>query len=157
MISKKTLGISVMVFAVFLLVSLSFLKADIEQQGVFLCKAVEADPELSMEDCPAHQGGTSWLITLSFALALLILAVGGYLTFAPVKVEKKPKKLPKLSGDEKKIYNIIKEHDGSIYQSELIKQSEFSKVKVTRILDGLEGKHVLERKRRGMTNVIILK
>lgn len=32
-----------------------------------------------------------------------------------------------------------------------------TKVKVTRILDRLEGREIIERKRRGMTNVVILK
>ena len=32
-----------------------------------------------------------------------------------------------------------------------------NKVKITRILDKLEGMGILERKRRGMTNVVILK
>ena len=32
-----------------------------------------------------------------------------------------------------------------------------TKVKVTRILDKLEGRGLVERKRRGMTNVVMLK
>ena len=44
-----------------------------------------------------------------------------------------------------------------MYQSDVMKELELSKVKVTRILDRLEGKGILERKRRGMTNIVILK
>ena len=46
---------------------------------------------------------------------------------------------------------------GSAYQSDLIKETQLTKVKITRILDHLEGKQLIERKRRGMTNIIILK
>ena len=34
---------------------------------------------------------------------------------------------------------------------------DFSKVKITRILDRLEGKHLVNRERRGMTNIVILR
>ncbi len=55
------------------------------------------------------------------------------------------------------MYQKIIEKEGSIYQSVLVSETTFSKVKVTRILDKLEGKHLIERKRRGMTNIILLK
>ena len=74
-----------------------------------------------------------------------------------LKETKKPKvNLSKLDKEEKQIYNIIKNHE-SIYQSDLTKETDFSKVKITRILDKLESKKIIERRRRGMTNVIFLK
>jgi len=62
-----------------------------------------------------------------------------------------------LDNEEKKVYDLIKEADGSIFQSELVDKTGLSKVRVTRILDKLEGKKIIERKRRGMTNIVILK
>ena len=53
--------------------------------------------------------------------------------------------------------NQILENKGSIYQSELVNKTGFNKVKVTRILDSLESQNLIERKRRGMTNIVILK
>ena len=78
---------------------------------------------------------------------------------APKRKQKKIRyDIPKnLSEEENKIINILKENDGSIFQSDLVEKTEFSKVKITRILDVLEGKKVIERKRRGMTNIVILK
>ena len=55
------------------------------------------------------------------------------------------------------IMNIVLREDGSVYQSDLIKETKKSKVQVSRVLDKLEGKGLIERKRRGMTNVIVLK
>lgn len=72
----------------------------------------------------------------------------------------KQRKLSKnivLDEDEKKIIAVVSEGEGSAYQSDIITKSELSKVKVSRILDKLEGKGVIERKRRGMTNIVILK
>ena len=58
---------------------------------------------------------------------------------------------------EKQIFEKIIESEGTIFQSDLVDKTGFTKVKVTRILDKLEGKKLIERKRRGMTNVVILK
>jgi len=62
-----------------------------------------------------------------------------------------------LNPEEKRIIQSIAEAKGSIFQSELTEKSGFDKVKVTRILDRLEGMQLIERRRRGMTNIVILK
>jgi len=62
-----------------------------------------------------------------------------------------------LNSEEKKIMQIIMDAKGSIFQSELSEKSGFDKVKVTRILDRLEGQGIIERRRRGMTNIVLLK
>ena len=59
--------------------------------------------------------------------------------------------------DEKQIVNIIIEEGGTIFQSQLVDRSGYSKTKVSLILDRLEAKQILERKRHGMSNAIILK
>ena len=116
-----------------------------------------------MQQCPAHQSNTSWVIVSAFGIAFLILGTGVYLLFMfkpsldAMKKEFKQVDLSKLSDEEKKIYGIIKNKDGSAYQTDLIKETGFSKVKTTRILDKMESMNILERKRRGMTNIVVLK
>jgi uncharacterized membrane protein len=44
-----------------------------------------------------------------------------------------------------------------MFQSDLVEGTGMQKVKITRLLDRLEGLKLIERKRRGMTNVVILK
>ena len=58
--------------------------------------------------------------------------------------------------EEKQVYNLIKEN-GAIFQADLIEKTGFSKARMTRIIDKLEGNGLVERKRRGMTNVVVLK
>jgi len=99
---------------------------------------------------------------ISMGLVLFILIGGLYLFFSREKIksiEKTENKniLKKLNEDEKFVLDKIKESEGSIFQSELVEKTEFNKVKITRILDRLEGLKIIERKRRGMTNVVILK
>ena len=58
--------------------------------------------------------------------------------------------------EDKEVLKMIREK-GTIFQAELIEKTNFGKAKMTRIIDRLEGKEIVERKRRGMTNVIVLK
>ena len=66
--------------------------------------------------------------------------------------------LEKLSSnDEKEIVKLIIAEGGTIFQSQLVDKSGYSKSKVSLVLDRLEAKKILERRRRGMSNVIVLK
>ena len=44
-----------------------------------------------------------------------------------------------------------------MFQADLIDKSGLGKVKISRILDRLEGKGLIERKRRGMNNIVVFK
>jgi uncharacterized membrane protein len=74
-----------------------------------------------------------------------------------ISKENYQKIMSELSEDENLVFEKILEAEGTIFQSDLVEQSKLAKVKVTRLLDKLEGKNLIERKRRGMTNIVILK
>ncbi len=66
--------------------------------------------------------------------------------------------LKRLSNpDERKIIQLIIDEGGTIFQSQLVEGSGYSKSKVSLLLDRLEARKILERRRRGMSNVIVLK
>ncbi len=158
----RQIGYGLAALAVVLLVTLSLVKADVDEQDAFLCEVVSKDPSFSMEDCPAHNGNTSWLIIAAFGVSFVIFGTGIYLLFMPEKqAEQKiePKEIDEsqLDGEEKRIYAMLKGGSGSAYQIDIIKDTGYSKVKVTRVLDRLESKGIIERRRRGMTNIIFLK
>jgi len=97
---------------------------------------------------------------ISFTLLSVLVMIGLFFIFRKniknIINEKKTNKIP-LDDEEKQIINLLKSNDNSLYQSELVKQLDKSKVQVTRLLDRLEAKKLIDRKRRGMTNIIILK
>lgn len=63
-----------------------------------------------------------------------------------------------LKEDEQKIYEEILNSDGLILQSELVEKTQLSKSRLSRWLDVLEGKGMIERRRRkGMSNLVFLK
>ena len=126
--------------------------------------------------CPMW-GTINFHTNISLGIMAFVILIGIYLMFFG-KEEKivtrikliKPKFNPKnitkeyyqkvrsnLSEDERIIFDKIIEAGGAIYQSDLVEKTGFSKAKVTRVLDKLEGKGLIERRRRGMGNVIILK
>jgi uncharacterized membrane protein len=106
---------------------------------------------------------------LSLSIALIILVIGLFLVFSKeekeivvkkIKVEagkRMPLDYSKLDKEEKVLVKIIEDAEGSMFQAELVEKSGFGKVKVTRILDRLEGRQIIERKRRGMTNIVLLR
>lgn len=114
--------------------------------------------------CPMW-GTIEFHTNVSIVILAFVSLVGLYLILygdKPVQLkhlfeqtpEKKPAKA--LGEDESKIFELVKKADGTIFQSELVETSGFTKVKVTRLLDKLEGQGLVERKRRGMTNVVVL-
>lgn len=58
-----------------------------------------------------------------------------------------------LRDDEQRIYQTIVESDGMISQSELVERTGMSKSGVSRTLDMLESRGLVERRRRGMGNI----
>lgn len=129
--------------------------------------------------CPMW-GTINFQTNVSIGIMIFVILLGIYLIFfakdekervvrtkvVKIKEQITPKEVTKdnymkvmknLSSEEKLVLEKIIEAKGTIFQSELVEKTGFNKVKVTRILDKLEGKAIVERKRRGMTNVVILK
>jgi len=73
------------------------------------------------------------------------------------KVRKKKLDLSGLEKDEKEVINFIQSEGGAVFQSTMMEKFGFGKVKTTRLLDKLEAKQFIERKRRGMNNIVVLK
>ncbi|SDR39941.1 helix-turn-helix transcriptional regulator [Natronobacterium texcoconense] len=61
-----------------------------------------------------------------------------------------------LVKNEREVYDTVLEADGVLGQSEIVERTDLSKATVSRTLDGLESKNLVERKRRGMGNVVLL-
>ena len=160
--NTKTIGSLLVGFSIILLIILAVVKFNIDRENTLLCQTFH-EQGLDVTQSPSHKGNTSWMILLAFGVAFLMLGTGLYMLFflkhsvSDMKKEFRNVDLKKLNEDEKKIYGIIKSKEGSAYQTDLIKETGYTKVKITRILDRLEQKDVLERKRRGMTNLIVLK
>ena len=162
---QQKIGVGIGCFAVVFVIILSNVKSGLDERDTLLCETFQKDPVLDMKDCPAHASNTSWYITGAMVLAGLLLGVSGFLVFQKKKDAEKarsalhqpPHQSHKLSAEEQQIFELIRSNDGSMYQSDIIKETGHSKVKITRVLDKMESKKLIDRRRRGMTNIIILK
>lgn len=141
-----------------------FLKLQTDSQMLTACE--QSCGELSeascgIDSCPYHQGNNlSWILIVMSTLVAFLGGTGIYLSL-PKKperiVEEKKQDLSRLSEEEKKIFLFIKAQKQGVYQSNLVKEFSLSKVQATRLLDRLEGHGLIERKRRGLTNIVLVK
>ena len=158
-LSAKDLGLILIALAIVL--SIVFASTTSVIMG-----AADAGCECSADGaiCP-HEDNFPLQSYLGFSLAIVLGALGAlmvagsmsYQVEATEKTKKHKQTLASLQGDEQKLCEIIKESDGAVFQSELVEKSNLTKVKVSRTLDKLEGKGIIERRRRGMTNLVLLK
>ncbi|MDP2628420.1 MAG: MarR family transcriptional regulator [Nanoarchaeota archaeon] len=117
-------------------------------------------PSCTMYDTIKTQTG------LSLAIAGIILIVGIFMLFnkprekivvKKIKEKKKKLNLEGLDKKEKNVIKIIQDENGTMFQAELMEKLGIGKVGLTRLLDKLEAKQLIERKRRGMNNIIVLR
>jgi hypothetical protein len=103
---------------------------------------------------------------ISVGITALVLIIGLFLIFAKeeertiIKKIKEPKKKINLEGldaREKEVIKILQNENGTIFQATLMEKMGTGKVGITRLLDKLEAKQLIERKRRGMNNVVVLR
>jgi len=98
-----------------------------------------------------------------YALALVGLALGAALTYAYFAYQKKKQGVEQskvvklvLREDEQKIYDLLAEK-GEILQEEIVKQTGFSKAKVSKLVRNLEEKGIIKKEPYRKTNRLILK
>lgn len=62
----------------------------------------------------------------------------------------------RLANNERTVYETVLDADGEVAQSDIVERTDLSKATVSRTLDRLEAKDLVERKRRGVGNVVVL-
>jgi len=115
--------------------------------------------------CPMY--GTIVLQTyVGLGLTAFVIVIGLFLIFSKpeekivvrkIKDKKKKLNLSGLDKAEKRVIELLQKENGGMFQRTLMEKLELGKVKTTRLLDKLESKGLIERKRRGMNNIVILR
>jgi uncharacterized membrane protein len=129
--------------------------------------------KITNESC-SHGSSCSMYSTMNFQLWLsiaivgLIFVIGLFVMFSKPrekivvktikeKIEKRKIDLSKLEKDEKEAIKILMYEGNAMFQKDLMEKLNIGKVGMTRLLDKLEAKQLIIRKRRGMNNVVVLK
>lgn len=161
-LSAKQLGfiliaISIVLFLIFLSYTFELMEAaDIE------CKEI-CGPDMGFS-CP-HARSIPLQSYIGFSVTFVLAGMGVFMVLSGKRyreeLTEKERNLEKtmktLSDDERMVCETIRNSGGALFQSGLIEKTGFSKVKISRILDKLEGKNLVERRRQGMTNLVLMK
>ncbi len=103
---------------------------------------------------------------ISGILIAIVFGIGLFLFFSKPKekiiikkIKDKKKRIDKskLDHHEKQVIEILEKENGALFQSTLMERIGIGKVGITRLLDKLEAKQFIERKRRGMNNIVVLR
>lgn len=119
-------------------------------------------PDCAMYDTMAIQ---FWI---SVTVIIIVAAIGLFIMFSKpeektiikkIQERNKTRKIDKsrLDKQERELIEILEKENGAIFQATLMERLEIGKVGITRLLDKLEAKQLVERKRRGMNNIVVLK
>lgn len=158
MINTRHAGYVFIAFGIVLFVFIAWVTSYLLSVNSLLHKSCNLDAAV----CPFV--GFPIQSVLGFIVVAALFAVG-IIFVSYFKREEKAKKITTaekqtfvkaMTEDEKKIYEIVLS-SGALFQSDIVEKSNINKVKVSRILDKLEGKGLVERRRRGMSNVIVPK
>ncbi len=155
---QKHVGIILMIVSVALFFVLFSFTQSVQRLNAFL----HQDCPLPADVCPLHKSVPPESL-FGFVLDGFIGIFGVYVflsketTGMTAEMKNRAKDMAKsLQGEEKDVFMLVA-NSGAIFQSEIVEKTKLQKVKVTRILDKLESKGLIERKRRGMTNIVMLK
>src|SRR3989344_4952 len=157
---NKHVGFLVLGMAVLLMVIIFLFQGELKEIVASTCTATE-----HVVACPMNEG-INQQTYLSFGIVGILFILGLVLVFSKptekivVKKFKEKKKKLDLNGldaKEKDVMKILEKENGTIFQAELMEKLGIGKVGITRTLDKLEAKQIIERKRRGMNNIVVLK
>ncbi|MBN1896706.1 MAG: hypothetical protein JW789_03190 [Candidatus Aenigmarchaeota archaeon] len=108
------------------------------------------------------QGGMLWSFTVIAITAVVVgimVAIGLYMSRGSRKrLPAEVKVLPLLNNEEKKVVDILVKHEGTARQREIVRESDFSKAKVSRLIKNLKERGVIDTEAiSGRENKVILK
>jgi uncharacterized membrane protein len=96
------------------------------------------------------------LAVLSIAIPLTIYTIT-HQKKRKISTEKQEQPIvPQMESDEDKIIRLLKSAGGSLYQSEITKQTKFSRAKTSKLLGALENKGIIKRYRKGRDKIVTL-
>ena len=130
-----------------------------------LTQIVSTSCSMEEEFCPMYDTITQQTY-LALAIVGVLILIALILIFTKPKekiiiktIKEKKRKLnfEGLEQLEKSVVDLLQKDNGAMFQSTLMEKIGIGKVGITRLLDKLEAKQIIERKRRGMNNIVVLK
>jgi uncharacterized membrane protein len=107
---------------------------------------------------PPSQNGNIIDIALTVIIAVIIIAsLGIFYVRTSRRQDSMKVMMPLMKGDEKVVIDILSKHGGSVNQKVIVRESDFSKAKVSRIIADLKERNIVSVESMGRMNKITLK
>ena len=153
----KNKNVGILIVAIAIILAIIILTFNISMKNI-VSQSCSHGPECTMYDTISTQTNVSLLVTGFIVFIGLFIMLSKPETKTIVKKEKAKKVNTKgLNEEELSVVNLLRKENKAMFQRDLMEKLEIGKVKTTRLLDKLEAKQIIERKRRGMNNIIVLK
>ena len=161
----RYLGIIILAVSVAIIISMFALNNSFSEKNIQICIEIcslQKETTCSMEAClyNLEYNSNKGILFVIGLFSAFLAGIGFYLSLTKEEelIKKKKYDITKLTKEEKDVFLFVKnDKEKNTYQSKIVEEFNFPKSKVTRILDKLEQQDLIERKRRGMSNLIVLK
>ena len=99
------------------------------------------------------------IVSLTMIIILVMIGITFYIKKSTTKTVKETAEIVSsvLNEDEKKVVDIVKNNKGEIIQRNIVRETDFSKAKVSRIVNNLKERNVLEIIPMGRKNKVKIK
>jgi uncharacterized membrane protein len=157
---NKNVGWLIMGIAAVMVIIVLIFNAALEKIVHENCSLIHGTDTCPMIDTIKTQTGISLGIigiVVIIGIVLMLQKPKERIVVKTVKEKKKPLDLSGLDKDEKKVVSLLQNEGNAMFQADLMEKLGIGKVKATRMLDKLESKQLIERKRRGMNNLVVLR
>jgi len=123
------------------------------------------EPSIILKEKTASESADIIKQNAILIISLAVLSIAIPLTVYTITHQKKRKIstgkqeqpiVPQMESDEDKIIRLLKSAGGSLYQSEITKQTKFSRAKTSKLLGALENKGIIKRYRKGRDKIVTL-
>ena len=158
---NKNVGYLILGISVLMILIIFLFNSTLRDFVTSSCSLAHGD----LYSCPMYET-ISQQTYLSLGIVGLLIVVGFVLVFSKphekivlkkIRERKRKMDLSNIDKDEKRVVDLLIGEDNAMFQADLMEKLGIGKVKMTRILDKLEAKQIIERKRRGMTNIVVLR
>lgn len=107
---------------------------------------------------PSDNIGNVYNVGLMVVIAVIIIAsLGIYYVRTTRRQDSFKMVMPLMKGDEKVVIDILNKHGGSVNQKVIVRESDYSKAKVSRIIAGLKERGIVDVESLGRMNKVTLK
>ena len=104
-----------------------------------------------------YESSENFSISIIGFIILGVIIIAGFAVIIYIRKTRFKEILPVLTENERKIMQILINDNKPVDQRRIVRELDFSKAKISRLIHDLERRGLIEKKRKGRTNILSLK